>query len=53
MVAVAALFDERTILGLNPWVKPSKFLVSVGLFCVVLVGQVLAGRRDGDPQTAN
>ena len=28
-------------------------LVSVGLFCVVLVGQVLAGRRDGDPQTAN
>jgi ABC-type Mn2+/Zn2+ transport system permease subunit len=28
-------------------------LVSVGLFCVVLVGQVLAGCRDGDPQTAN
>jgi len=32
VVAVAALVDERTILGLNPWVKPSKFLVSVGLF---------------------
>jgi hypothetical protein len=29
VVLVVAQFDARTILGLNPWVKPSKFLVSI------------------------
>jgi len=37
-VALAALFvaamtfDERTILGANPWVKPFKFAVSVAIY---------------------
>lgn len=29
---VIAPFDSRTILGLNPWVKPSKFLVSITVY---------------------
>jgi hypothetical protein len=29
---VVAPFDSRTILGLNPWVKPSKFLVSITVY---------------------
>jgi hypothetical protein len=28
-VLLVAPFDTRTILGLNPWVKPAKFLVSI------------------------
>ena len=28
-VLLIAPFDTRTILGLNPWVKPSKFLISI------------------------
>ena len=37
LLALAALllvapFDARTILGLNPWVKPSKFLVSIAVY---------------------
>lgn len=34
VVAVAAVapFDDRLILGLNPWVKPSKFLISIGIY---------------------
>src|ERR1051325_944467 len=29
---VVAPFDPRTILGLNPWVKPMKFLVSIAVY---------------------
>ena len=29
VVLLVAPFDTRTVLGLNPWVKPSKFLVSI------------------------
>jgi hypothetical protein len=29
VVLIVAPFDTRTILGLNPWVKPSKFLLSI------------------------
>ena len=32
LVLVVAPFDQRTILGLNPWIKPSKFLVSVTIY---------------------
>ena len=32
VVLAAAPFDQRTILGLNPWIKPSKFLVSVAIY---------------------
>ncbi|MBI2824079.1 MAG: hypothetical protein HYX69_05220 [Planctomycetia bacterium] len=29
---VAMPFDHRTILGLNPWIKPSKFAVSIAIY---------------------
>ncbi len=29
---IVAPFDSRTILGLNPWVKPAKFLVSIAVY---------------------
>jgi hypothetical protein len=37
LLALAALllvapFDARTIMGLNPWVKPSKFLISITVY---------------------
>lgn len=32
VVLVVAAFDARTILGLNPWVKPAKFLVSIAAY---------------------
>lgn len=33
-VLLAQLIDPRTIQGVNVWVKPAKFLVSVGVFAV-------------------
>lgn len=30
--AIVAPFDSREILGLNPWIKPMKFMVSIGVF---------------------
>ncbi len=32
LAAVAAPFDTRSITGINPWIKPMKFLLSVGIF---------------------
>lgn len=32
VLLLVAPFDARTILGLNPWVKPSKFLVSIAAY---------------------
>jgi hypothetical protein len=32
VLLVVAPFDARTILGLNPWVKPLKFLVSIAAY---------------------
>src|SRR3954469_24038999 len=32
VLLVVAPFDARTIMGLNPWVKPSKFLVSITIY---------------------
>ncbi|HEV7890072.1 MAG TPA: hypothetical protein VGP08_05510 [Pyrinomonadaceae bacterium] len=32
VLLVVAPFDARTILGLNPWVKPLKFLVSIAVY---------------------
>lgn len=32
VLAVVAPFDSRTILGLNPWVKPLKFLISIAAY---------------------
>jgi hypothetical protein len=39
-VLVAMLFDDRAILGINPWIKPSKFLVSVGIYLVTMAWMV-------------
>lgn len=32
VVLLVAPFDTRTILGLNPWVKPAKFLISIAAY---------------------
>lgn len=32
VLAVVAPFDGRTILGINPWIKPMKFLVSITVY---------------------
>ncbi|ANM29821.1 hypothetical protein ABI59_09870 [Acidobacteria bacterium Mor1] len=32
VVAAAAPFDDRTILGINPWIKPAKFMISIAIF---------------------
>lgn len=32
VLLLVAPFDTRTILGLNPWVKPSKFLISIAVY---------------------
>lgn len=52
VLCVAALpFDHRLILGLNPWVKPIKFLISAMIFLISMavllsvVGRLGAWRR--------
>jgi len=44
---LVAPFDSRTILGLNPWVKPSKFLVSIAVYVWTLawLTRYVAGHR--------
>ena len=32
VILLVAPFDTRTVLGLNPWVKPAKFLVSIAAY---------------------
>jgi hypothetical protein len=49
VMGVAALLDDRTVTGLNPWVKPAKFAASIGLYLWTvgwLLGE-LAGLRWG------
>jgi hypothetical protein len=53
VLSLAALpFDHRTILGLNPWVKPIKFEISVIIFLLTM-GALLAalGRLGAWPRT--
>ena len=46
VASVAVLpFDSRKILGLNPWIKPTKFEISVILF-LLTVGLMLWGLED-------
>lgn len=33
---VAAFFDARTVTGLNPWIKPSKFAASIAIYTFTL-----------------
>lgn len=35
-VLLAIFIDDRLITGINPWIKPAKFLVSVGIYLVTL-----------------
>ena len=44
---IAMAFDHRTILGINPWIKPFKFDVSVGIMLVTLAG-ILSGLQGFD-----
>jgi len=44
---IAMPFDHRTILGINPWIKPLKFDVSVGIMMVTLAG-ILSGLQRFD-----
>jgi hypothetical protein len=47
VLGAAALFDERTITGLNAWVKPMKFAVSIGIYLWTLawlLGELPPGR---------
>lgn len=32
----AMLLDDRTILGLNPWIKPQKFAISIAIFLATI-----------------
>ncbi len=48
LFALSAMpFDHRTILGINPWIKPLKFDVSVGIMLVTLAA-ILSGLQGFD-----
>jgi hypothetical protein len=36
LMAVIAPFDERTVTGINPWIKPMKFAISITIFCYTM-----------------
>jgi len=44
--ALLALVDTRTILGINPWIKPMKFAVSLGIFLWTLAWFMAEVRPD-------
>lgn len=44
--AVAAAFDSREILGINPWIKPMKFLSSIAIFMWTMAWYM----READPR---
>lgn len=44
-VLVAMSVDDRLILGINPWIKPSKFLLSVGIYLITLAWMIPRVRR--------
>jgi hypothetical protein len=47
VLLVAVAFDSRTILGINPWIKPIKFSVSIAIYVWTLAWflRYLSGRR--------
>ena len=48
IVALIAPFDSRTVTGVNPWIKPLKFLISIAIYTATaawLIGDVRASRR--------
>jgi hypothetical protein len=44
-VCVAMLLDDRLILGINPWIKPAKFLASIAIY--LLTFSWMVPRVDG------
>jgi hypothetical protein len=36
LIGVVAWFDDQTITGVNRWIKPLKFLVSIGIFLITM-----------------
>lgn len=36
LAALISPFDSRTITGINPWIKPMKFLLSIGIFTATI-----------------
>lgn len=55
LTAFAQTVDPRLVGGVNTWVKPTKFLVSVGLFALTTAwffGYVRPERRDSGPMRA-
>ena len=47
VLIVAVQFDSRTILGINPWIKPIKFSISIAIYGWTLAWYLryLGGRR--------
>jgi|CZKS01.1.fsa_nt_gi hypothetical protein len=47
VLILAAQFDSRTILGVNPWIKPIKFSISIAIYVWTLAWYLryLSGRR--------
>lgn len=41
----ASIFDDRQVMGLNPWIKPMKFCLSIALYSATL--SILLGLIDG------
>jgi len=37
---IAMAVDDRLILGINPWIKPTKFLLSVGIYLVTFAWMI-------------
>jgi hypothetical protein len=33
ILLLVSLFDNRTLLGINIWIKPMKFCISIAIFC--------------------
>jgi len=46
--AAASVFDDRKILGLNPWIKPMKFEISILVFVVTIAVLLWALGRGGE-----
>jgi hypothetical protein len=44
-------FDDRLILGINPWIKPLKFALSIAIY-LFTVALLLHGIRDAVPRSA-
>jgi hypothetical protein len=47
VLILAAQFDSRTILGINPWIKPIKFSISIAIYVWTLAWflRYLSGRK--------